>query len=135
MKMEIIEHPAIRISAYVLAISLLSLVLQATVPILGQHLIMPVFVPLFLLNLMFPGGVEFVVYLDVDEGSTAAFLLRGLITGLFWGGCVAFPLDMYQRTKSKKYRIAAIAFGTYALLVLLVAAVFFLMLDNSGWGD
>jgi hypothetical protein len=135
MKMEIIENPLLRFVAYVLTVSLFSLVLQSTAPILGQYLIMPVFVPLALIGLTLPGLGNLAIYLDVDVGSTAAFLFRGLTTGLVWGGCIVFPLDRYHLTKNKNYKIAAIAFGAYSFFVLLTAAVFYLMLANSGWGD
>ena len=126
------KRPAIRFTAYVLLISLLSLVLQAVAQVLGQFLIYPVILPLLLLSAFFQGFGDIVRYLDVDSGPIAAFLLRGLVTGLFWGGCIAFPFDMYRRTKQKKYKIIIILLGVYALLVFLIATAFILILVNSG---
>lgn len=131
-KIMISKRPAIRFTAYVLLISLLSLVLQAVAQVIGQFLIYPVILPLLLLSVFFQNLGDIVGYLDVDSGPFAAFLFRGLVTGLFWGGCIAFPFDMYRRTKQKKYKIIIILLGVYALLVFLIATAFILILVNSG---
>jgi len=129
------NQKAIRLAAYVLAVSLLSLMLQALVQVLGQFLILPVIFPLLMLGLVFHNLGEFAGYLDVDSGPFAAFLLRGLATGLFWGGCIAYPMDMLRRTKEKKYKIILVSLVIYALLIFLAAGGLFLLLANSGWTD
>jgi hypothetical protein len=128
------KKPTIRLSAYVFLISIISLVLQTMVQMLGQFLILPVILPLLLLGLVFNNLGGLAGYLHVDSGPFSAFLFRGLFTGLFWGGCIVFPLDMYRRTKRKKYKVIAIAFSAYVLAVFFVAVAFFVML-NSGWTD
>ena len=129
------NQKAIRLSAYVLAVSFLSLVLQAEVQVLGQFLILPVMFPLLMLGLVFRNMGEFASYLDIDSGPFASFLFRGLATGLFWGGCIAYPMDMFRRTRKKRYKIILVSLGVYAVLVFLLAGGLFLLLAKSGWTD
>ena len=129
------KHLLIRFSIYVAVFSLLSLVLQATTQVLGQFLVLPLVLPLLMLSLVFNNMGQYVGYLDVDSGPIAAYIFRGLATGLFWGGCIAFSFDMYRRSKEKKYKIVLISLSVYALLIVLAAGALFLMLANSGWTD
>ena len=96
---------------------------------------MPIVLPVGLLGWLFNSAAVAARWLDVDSGSFAAFLLRGTVSGIFWGGCVLYPLGVYRRTKLKPYKHFAIAFSVYAFIVLVLSAIFFLMLANSGWTD
>ncbi|GEM_PF-3152383 len=126
-----INHPSlVRLTVYVLLTSLLSLVVQSMAQMVGQFLIFPVMLPL----LFIPQG-NATTYLDVDTGSIAAYLFRGLVTGLFWGGLILFPFDMFHRTKQVRYKVLLIVMSVYALVVVFAATVFFLMLATSGWTD
>ena len=110
-KDKMIRQFVIRLFAYVSLIATGSLLLQTFAQVIGQILIIPVIFPLFLLSLLFNRVGAAATWLDVDSGPFAAFLLRGLVTGIFWGGCIAFPFDMYRRTKQRKYKLCTILFS------------------------
>lgn len=130
-----VNQKTVRLSVYILGVSLLSLVLQALVQELAQLLILPVFVPFALLGLVFHHLFEFVRYLDVNSGPFAAYMFRGFATGLFWGGCIVYPIDMLRRTKDRKYKTILVSLGLYLLLIFLALGYFIFGLANSGWTD
>ena len=129
------NQKAIRLSAYVLGVWLLSLILEAVAKVLGQFMIWPVEFPLLMFSLFIHdlgGGYG---PLDINLGPFAAFPFRGLARGLFWGGCIAYPMDMFRRTKEKRYKIILLSLGVYTLLTFIVVVVYGLLLANSGGID
>jgi hypothetical protein len=129
------EKRLIRLFLYITTVTALSWLLQIFVQILGQALVLPVMLPLLLAGLPFNGSEAIAGWLDVDSGPMAAFIFRGIVTGLFWGGCILYPLDTYRRTKRKRFKYIGMSLCVYALIVVGLAVAFFFMLANSGWTD